>query len=97
MLTQRHVAPSVRRVPRDPQPDWVLAYRQLLGDRIRARRIYQDLTQQQMVEQTGIDRATYQRIERGTSDPRISDLVLIARVLDVDVGDLVRGGDRPPQ
>lgn len=81
---------------RDPLPDWVLAYRLALGDRIRARRIYCNRTQDWVIERTGIDRSTYQRIERGTSSPRITDLVLIAYALDADLGDLVVGGERPP-
>lgn len=38
---------------------------------------------------TGIDRHTVQRIERGTSDPPYSSLLLIARALDVPLADLV--------
>lgn len=97
MLTWRRPRLSVRRVPRDPLPAWVLDYRQALGDRIRTVRTDRSRTQRWVTEQTGIDRTTYQRFERGLSDPRIGDLVLIAHFLDVDIGDLVRGQHRPPQ
>lgn len=95
MLTDDRVAHSVCRVPREPLPQWVLDYRRALGDRIRTARIRANRTQLWVVEHARIDRTTYQRIERGTSDPRISDLVLIADALDVDLGDLVRGQQAP--
>jgi transcriptional regulator with XRE-family HTH domain len=97
MLTTSDTTPQRRHVPRDPLPDWVLAYRRALGDRIRAARMRANRTQQWTVERTGIDRSTYQRFEAGTSDPHISDLMLIARALDVDPAVLVFGEARPPE
>lgn len=44
---------------------------------------------------TGIDRRTLQRIEAGTSDPRISSLMLIADVIGVPLAELVREEPRP--
>lgn len=64
--------------------------RRELGSRIRVLRETAGLTQQDVVEMTGIDRRTFQRMERGTSDPRFSDLLLIAQALEVPVHDLVR-------
>jgi transcriptional regulator with XRE-family HTH domain len=78
-------------VPREI-PEWIQLQRRNLGDRIRLLRDTAGLTQQDIVEMTGIDRRTYQRIERGTSDPRYSDLLLIARALEMPLSDLVRGG-----
>ncbi|MFS0698335.1 helix-turn-helix domain-containing protein, partial [Streptomyces nitrosporeus] len=61
-----------------------------LGDRIRVLRKTLPATQEQFGEMAGIDRRTLQRIERGTSDPRYSDLLLIAEALGISVADLVR-------
>lgn len=62
----------------------------MLGDRIRDVRLHRNLTQEVFAEMAGIDRRTLQRIERGTSDPPYSTVVLIADALDVPVEDLVR-------
>ncbi|MFI9492853.1 MULTISPECIES: helix-turn-helix domain-containing protein [Streptomyces] len=74
-------------MPRD-LPDRILQQRRDLGDRIRVLRRDLPATQEAFTEMTGIDRRTLQRIERGTSDPRYSDL--IAEALGVAVADLVR-------
>ncbi|MEV3995829.1 helix-turn-helix transcriptional regulator [Streptomyces halstedii] len=76
-------------MPRD-LPDRIHQQRQDLGDRIRVLRRGLPATQEQFAEATGIDRRTLQRIERGTSDPRYSDLILIAEALGIAVADLVR-------
>jgi transcriptional regulator with XRE-family HTH domain len=75
-------------VPRD-LPDWTYERRRELGDRIRDLRLRANLTQEVFAEMTGIDRRTVQRIERGTSDPPYSSLLLIAKALDVPLADLV--------
>ena len=75
-------------MPRD-LPDWTCIERRELGDRIRDLRISANLTQEVFAEMTGIDRRTVQRIERGTSDPPYSSLLLIARALRVPLRDLV--------
>ena len=76
-------------MPPSPQPDWVLAYRRRLGDRIRTARMYANLTQEKVCERSGMDRTTYQRVEAGTSDPRFGDLLLVARAIGVRLVDLV--------
>ncbi|MEU0787770.1 helix-turn-helix transcriptional regulator [Streptomyces sp. NPDC006173] len=48
----------------------------------RTLRLAADHTQEPFAEATGIDRRTLQRVEVGTSDPRYSDLLRIAAVLD---------------
>lgn len=53
-------------------------------------------TQEWTSHETGIPTSTYQDIERGLSDPRISDLLLIAHSLAVPLTDLVEA-PRPPQ
>jgi len=75
-------------VPAD-QPPWILDARNRAGRRIHARRMHQNLTQEQLRELTGISVDTIQRIEGGHSDPRFSHLLRIARALDVHVTELL--------
>ncbi|MFJ8883590.1 helix-turn-helix transcriptional regulator [Streptomyces sp. NPDC102402] len=76
-------------MPRD-LPEQIHQQRRDLGERIRVLRSGARKTQEAFAEMTGIDRRTLQRIERGTSDPRFSDLLLIARALEMTVSDLVQ-------
>lgn len=76
-------------MPPADQPPWILDARRALGDRVRVRRLHQDLTQERLAALTGIDRSTIQRIEWGTSDVKISHLLLIAHELRVHVTDLL--------
>lgn len=71
------------------QPEWILAARRAVGDRIRDTRIWRNLTQEKLAELTGIDRSTIQRIERGYSDAKVSQLLRIARALDIHVTELL--------
>ncbi|MEV7713060.1 helix-turn-helix transcriptional regulator [Streptomyces sp. NPDC088270] len=71
-------------------PDRIYQQRRDLGDRIRVLRKGLPATQEKLAEMTGIDRRTLQRIERGISDPRYSDLLLIAEALDVPLAELVQ-------
>lgn len=73
-----------------PPPDWVVTRRQAVGERIRAARLRANLTQQQVGERTGIDRATYNRIEQGHASPILDSLILIADAIGVPLADLVR-------
>ncbi|MFF5001679.1 helix-turn-helix domain-containing protein [Streptomyces phaeochromogenes] len=75
-------------MPAKDQPPWILDQRRALGDRIAALRLHRGLTQDDAVERTGIPRSTYQRIERGQSDVRFSQLLLIAEALEVHVAEL---------
>jgi transcriptional regulator with XRE-family HTH domain len=61
-----------------------------VGDRIRAARLRANLTQQQVGERTGIDRATYNRIEQGHASPLLDSLIRIADAIGVPLADLVR-------
>lgn len=72
------------------QPEWILDARRALGDRIRETRMWRNLTQEKLAELTGIDRSTVQRIERGTSDAKVSQLLRIAQALNIHVTDLLR-------
>ncbi|MEV6046018.1 helix-turn-helix domain-containing protein [Streptomyces xanthochromogenes] len=73
-----------------PPPDWVLTRRRAVGDRIRDARLHADLTQEQVSNRTGIDRATYNRIEQGHNSPLLDSLIRIADAIGVPLADLVR-------
>jgi len=78
-------------VPRSvPPPDHVLARRRAAGDRIRAARLAAGLTQQAVAERTGMDRATYNRIEQGHSSPLLDSLFLISDAIGTPLADLMR-------
>lgn len=48
-----------------------------------------DLTQEELGNAVGVDRRSIQRFEAGTTDPRLSDLLLIAQVLRCHITDLL--------
>nr|WP_202482073.1 helix-turn-helix transcriptional regulator [Streptomyces sp. SID5594] len=77
-------------------PDWVLAHRRALGDRIRAARKALMMSQERLGELSGADRQTINRIEQGHYATRIDTLFRIARALGVPLADLVREEQRPP-
>ncbi|PAZ15705.1 DNA-binding protein [Streptomyces sp. SA15] len=71
--------------------DWLIAERRAIGDRIRVTRLRQDMTQETVFLAARVARSTYQEIEAGAADARVSTLLKIARVLGVHVTDLLRG------
>lgn len=71
------------------QPQWILDARKCVGDRVRVARIQADLTQERLAQDAGIDRSTLQRIEAGSHDTRISQLLRLARVLHMPARDLL--------
>lgn len=78
-------------MPRSTPPDpWVIDRRRQVGDRIRAARLYANLTQEQVALTTGLDRSTYNRIEQGHSSALLDSLILIADAIGVPLSDLVR-------
>jgi DNA-binding XRE family transcriptional regulator len=79
-------------VPHLPDDDdWLLEERRAIGDRIRVIRIRQDRTQESVFLAARVGRSTYQAIEAGAADARITTLMRIARVLGVHVTDLLHG------
>ncbi|MET9953488.1 helix-turn-helix transcriptional regulator [Streptomyces sp. NPDC006339] len=72
------------------QPAWVITRRTEIGARIRSAREHANLSQLQLGEVVGVDHKTVHRIEHGTSDPSLGLLLHIARVVDVDLAELVR-------
>lgn len=78
-----------------PPDDRVLARRREVGDHIRRVREHRDLSQRQVCERSGIDVATYSRIEQGHASPKLDTLIRIADAIEVPLAELV-GGDPPP-
>jgi transcriptional regulator with XRE-family HTH domain len=76
-------------VPAD-QPEWVLDARRATGDRIRIRRLHQNMTQETLAYTRGVDRSTIQRMEAG-SEMKLSHLLLVAEALRLHVTDLLHG------
>lgn len=70
--------------------DWVLARRQAIGDRIRAVRRQQGLSQERLAELAGMDRQAINRIEQGHQAALIDNLIRIAAALDVPLAELVQ-------
>lgn len=88
--TQDRFGGSVTRVPSAPPPDWVIARRRLVGDRIRNARRDQKLTQEMLAELAGLDRQSINRIEQAHASPLLDNLFRIADALDIPLSDLVR-------
>ena len=79
-------------MPADPPPR-VLQRRREIGDRIRAAMLHANMTQERLAEATGLSRDTIVRVELGTTDARLSWLLLIADAVDVELAELVRTPD----
>ncbi|MEV7684433.1 helix-turn-helix domain-containing protein [Streptomyces bungoensis] len=75
-------------MPRD-HPEWINERRRELGDRIADLHTAAGHTKKSFCEATGLSRRTLQRIERGETDPRYSDLLRIAAALDTRISVLV--------
>ncbi|MET9923402.1 MULTISPECIES: helix-turn-helix transcriptional regulator [unclassified Streptomyces] len=81
-----------RVLPPDPR---LLERRRRVADRIRAARLHANLSQQDVIERTGLDRSAYQDIERARASPLLDNLFRIADAIGVPLADLVRE-ERPP-
>lgn len=83
-----------------PPSDRVLARRRELGSQIRRVREHHNLTQQMVCDRSGLDVATYSRIEQGHASPRFDTLVRIADAIGVGEVDLMpdpaAGAGDPP-
>ncbi|MFI6862659.1 helix-turn-helix domain-containing protein [Streptomyces sp. NPDC050421] len=76
-----------RVIPPDPR---LLERRRRIAAQIRAARLYANLSQQDIVDRTGMDRSSYQDIEHGRSSPLLDNLLRIADAIGVPLADLVR-------
>jgi transcriptional regulator with XRE-family HTH domain len=85
-------------VPRPiPPDDRVIARRRQVGDQIRRVRELHNLTQLEVCGRSGVDVATYSRIEQGHSSPLLDTLIRIADAIGVELAELVTRGGRPAQ
>lgn len=76
-----------RVIPPDPA---LLERRRRVAARIRDARLYANLSQQDIVTRTGMDRSAYQDIEHGRASPLLDTLFRIADAIGVPLADLVR-------
>lgn len=56
--------------------------------RLKSKRLWPDMTQQQVVDAAGVKRGVIQEWEAGTHVPRADQAIKVARVLDLDLEDL---------
>ncbi|WP_318275764.1 helix-turn-helix domain-containing protein [Streptomyces pharetrae] len=66
-----------------------------MGEQIRRVRLHHNLSQHDVCGRSGIDVATYSRIENGHASPRLDTLIRIALAIGVPVDALVRCGPPP--
>lgn len=74
----------------NPPDARTLARRRQVGDQIRRVREHHNLTQLDVCGRSGIDVATYSRIEQGHSSPLLDTLIRIADAIGVPLADLVQ-------
>ncbi|WPO74056.1 helix-turn-helix transcriptional regulator [Streptomyces sp. KN37] len=67
---------------------WITDALRATGDRIRVRRLHEDMTQESLSFRTGLHRSTIQRMEAG-EEMKLSHLLLVAHELRVHVTDLL--------
>ena len=72
--------------------DWIADRRRVIGERFRAERLRQNLTQDAVYLTSGVSRYTLQRVESG-AEVRLSTLIRIAWVLELPLAELL--GERP--
>lgn len=72
-----------------PPDDRVIARRRSVGVQIRRVREHHNLSQLDVCGRSGIDVATYSRIEQGHSSPKLDTLIRIADAIGVDLAELV--------
>ena len=65
-----------------------------IGDRIKALRMEQALTQEELARKTGVAPNTVARLERNENEPHMSTVRKLAAALDVHPRELtIKGGD----
>ena len=56
--------------------------------RLKSKRLWRDMTQQEVADAAGVNRAVVQQWESRTHIPRAFDAVKVAKVMDLDLEDL---------
>ncbi|MBD0837353.1 helix-turn-helix domain-containing protein [Streptomyces sp. TRM68416] len=78
-------------MPRPTQPDdRVIARRRRVGEQVRRVREHHNLTQLDVCGRSGVDVATYSRIEQGHSSPKLDTLIRIADAIGCELVDFFR-------
>lgn len=65
--------------------------RRVFGDRVRDLRRRKGMTQTTLAAAAEMDRADVSNLERGKQNPRLETIIRLARALDVDPPELLRG------
>ncbi len=63
-----------------------------VGDRLKALRVEQALTQEELANKAGVAANTVARLERNETEPHMSTIRKLANALDVVPAELVKGG-----
>ncbi|MGW0912811.1 helix-turn-helix domain-containing protein [Streptomyces sp. NPDC002784] len=72
-----------------PEDDtWLIERLQAMGERFRAERLHQNLTQEAVYLAAGIDRLTLQNLGAGRGNPTCRVLLRVAHVLGVPLSQL---------
>lgn len=61
----------------------------MLGETARARRLSNEMSQEQLADASGLERSYVGRLERGGSQPTLLALLKLAKGLDCEVTDLI--------
>ena len=64
---------------------------QALGERVRKRRVQEQLSQEKLAERCGFDRTYISLVERGKRNPSFTNLLKLARGLNIEVSQLLIG------
>ena len=64
-----------------------------ISERIKELRKVKQLSQQEIADKIGIDRAQYSRVETGKTEPTITSLQKIAQALEVDIADFFKNDE----
>ncbi|WP_443076304.1 helix-turn-helix domain-containing protein [Streptomyces sp. NBC_01716] len=73
----------------DDHPPWVLKDRRTVANNVRGRRLDRNLTQEELVHLSGVDRSTLQRLESGNREVKLSTLSRVAHALGVSMAVLL--------
>lgn len=60
---------------------------------IRKYRVINDLTQQDLADRLGVDRTTYSKYESGKANPQFTNVVKLADIFGITVGELCGSSD----
>jgi transcriptional regulator with XRE-family HTH domain len=64
---------------------------QQFGENLRTARLDRHLSQTAVAQGSGISSTEVSRLESGKREPRLATIIALARALEVDGGDLIRG------